>query len=47
MNSKIEFGIVCAGFFADVVASALKDTEAKLVAVASRRRESADAFTDK
>ena len=32
---------------ADVVANAMKDTEAKLVAVASQRRQSADAFTDK
>lgn len=47
MNSKIKFGIVGTGFIADVVANAIKDTEAKLVAVASRRRESADAFTDK
>jgi len=47
MNSKIKFGIVGTGFIADVVANAIKDTEARLVAVASRRRESADAFADK
>lgn len=47
MNSKIKFGIVGAGFIADVVANAIKDTEAQLVAVASRRRESANAFADK
>ena len=47
MNSKIKFGIVGTGFIADFVANAIKDTEAKLVAVANRRRESADAFTDK
>jgi hypothetical protein len=36
MNSKIKFGIVGTGFIADVVANAIKDAEAKFVAVASR-----------
>ena len=47
MNSRIMFGFVDTGFIADFVANAIKDTEAKLVAVADQRRESADAFTDK
>jgi len=47
MNSRIRFGIVGAGFIADVVANAIKETGAVLVAVASRRCESAKAFSDK
>ncbi len=47
MNSKIRFGIVGAGHIADVVANALRESKATLVAVASRRIESADAFADK
>ena len=47
MNSKIMFRFVGTGFIADVVANAIKDTEAKLIAVADQGRESADAFTDK
>jgi glutamyl-tRNA reductase len=47
MNSKVRFGIAGTGFVADVVADAIEDAEAKVVAVAGRRRESADAFADK
>jgi predicted dehydrogenase len=47
MNSRIRFGIVGAGFIADVVANAIKQTDANLVAVASRRHDSAIAFAEK
>jgi predicted dehydrogenase len=47
MGPRIKFGIVGTGFIADVVANAIKQTEGRLVAVASRRHESAQAFADK
>ncbi len=47
MEPRIKFGIVGTGFIADVVAHAIKQTEGSLVAVASRRHESAKAFADK
>lgn len=47
MNSKIKFGIVGTGNIANIVANAMKETEARLVAVASRRIESANEFADK
>jgi predicted dehydrogenase len=47
MNSRVRFGIIGTGYIADVVANAIKETEASLVAVASRRFEPAKAFADK
>jgi len=47
MAPSIRFGIVGTGFIADVVANAIKETDATLVAVASRRHETARAFADK
>ncbi len=47
MKPRVKFGIVGTGFIADVVASAIKQTDASLVAVASRRHESAKTFADK
>jgi predicted dehydrogenase len=47
VEPTIKFGIVGTGFIADVVAHAIKQTEGRLVAVASRRHESAKAFADK
>ena len=47
MNPGVRIGIVGAGFIADVVASAISQTGAELVAVASRRQESARAFAEK
>lgn len=46
MRSNTRFGIVGTGFIAFVVANAIKDTGATLVAVASRRPEQARAFAD-
>jgi len=47
MKPRFKFGIVGTGFIADVVANAIKQTEASLVAVASRCHESAKGFADK
>jgi predicted dehydrogenase len=48
MNSKLRFGIVGTGMIADIVANAIKGgAESGLVAVASRRRETADEFAMK
>ena len=48
MSSKLRFGIVGTGMIADVIARAIKDVgESGLVAVASRRRATADPFAAK
>ena len=46
MNSGIRFGIIGAGFIANVFAGAIRETGATLVAVASRRKEIAAEFAD-
>ena len=47
MSPEIRFGIVGSGYIAEVVANAIKESEASLVAVASRRFEPAKAFAEK
>lgn len=47
MTTDVRFGIVGAGMIAQVIAEAIADAEgARLTAVASRRRETADTFAD-
>ncbi len=48
MNSKLRFGIVGAGFIAEVIAKAIEQSEvAQLTAVSSRRRETAETFAQR
>ncbi len=47
MDTDLRIGIVGAGFIADIVAAALLPTSARLVAVASRRPERAEAFAQR
>jgi hypothetical protein len=48
MTTKIRFGIVGTGFIANLMVDAIRDFDgSELVAVASRRRESADEFAVK
>lgn len=47
MNPRVKFGIVGTGFIADVVANAISQSDASLVAVASRRYERACEFANR